>query len=129
MFKITGSPTIAATIASGGKAEIYGIHFDTDKSTLKLDSAPVLAEIAALMKASPGLTLEVSGHTDNTGEAAHNLQLSEARAHAVVTALVSKYHVDPKRFQAKGYGDTRPIAPNSTTDGKAKNRRVELAKL
>lgn len=129
VFRLTADPSIAATVAATGKAEVYGIHFDTGKSTIRPDSKPVLDEIAALLKSSPDLKLEVSGHTDSTGNAAQNLQLSQARASAVVTALTHRYAIAPARLSAKGFGDTQPVAPNTTDAGKALNRRVELKKL
>ena len=81
------------------------------------------------MKIDRSLKLEVSGHTDNSGDKAHNMTLSQGRADAVKAMLVSKYGIDAKRLTAKGYGDTKPVAPNTTDDGKAKNRRVELRKM
>ena len=89
----------------------------------------MLDEIAALLKATPALKLEVSGHTDSTGDSAHNCQLSQARAGAVVSALTTRYHIAAARLTAKGLGDTQPIASNSTDAGKAQNRRIELRKL
>ncbi|HEV2619479.1 MAG TPA: OmpA family protein, partial [Acidobacteriaceae bacterium] len=129
VYKLTGPPSLAATVAAGGKAEVYGIHFDTDKASIRPDSKPVLDEIAALLKSTPALKLEVSGHTDSTGDSAHNLQLSQARATAVVAALTTRYHIAASRLTAKGLGDTQPIASNSTDAGKAQNRRVELRSL
>ena len=85
--------------------------------------------VAKLLKADPGLKLEVAGHTDNTGTAAHNLQLSAGRAAAVVNALVATYGIDRARLEPKGYGDTRPVAPNDGEANRARNRRVELRKL
>jgi len=81
------------------------------------------------LKIDRTLKVEVAGHTDNTGTADHNQTLSEGRAKAVVDALVKDYGIDAARLQAKGYGATKPVAPNDTDDGRAKNRRVELRKL
>ena len=85
--------------------------------------------MASLLKIDRGLKLEISGHTDSTGDKAHNMKLSEARAQSVVKALVGSYGVDSARLSAKGYGDTKPVAPNDSDDNKAKNRRVELRKV
>jgi OOP family OmpA-OmpF porin len=112
-----------------GKIDIYGIYFDLDKANLKPESKGTLDEVAKLLKADPSLKLEVAGHTDNTGSAAHNMQLSSERATAVVNALVGNYGIDRVRLQAKGYGDSKPVAPNDTEGNRAKNRRVELRKL
>ena len=119
---------MAEALATKGVVSIYGIYFDTDKSDIKPTSAATLDEVANLLKIDRVLKLEISGHTDNTGDKAHNLKLSEDRAQAVVKALVAKYGVDAKRLTAKGYGDTKPVAPNTTEDNKARNRRVELRK-
>jgi outer membrane protein OmpA-like peptidoglycan-associated protein len=119
---------MADALATKGSIDLYGIYFDTDKALVKPDSKPTLDEIASLLKIDRSLKLEVSGHTDNTGTAAHNLVLSQQRAAAVVAALVAD-GIDPTRLVPKGYGDTKPVAPNTTDEGKAKNRRVELRKL
>jgi OmpA-OmpF porin, OOP family len=120
---------IAKALNTTGKIDIYGIYFDVDKTELKPESRGTLAEVAKLLKADPTLKLEVAGHTDNTGSAAHNLQLSAGRAAAVVNALVMGYGIDRARLVAKGYGDTKPVAPNDSEQNRAKNRRVELRKL
>ena len=120
---------MADALRTKGSVDIYGIYFDTDQSAIKPESAPTLEEVASLLKIDGGLKLEVSGHTDNTGEKAHNLKLSEARAQAVVKALTSSYGIEGKRLVAKGYGDAKPVAPNTSDENKAKNRRVELRKI
>jgi outer membrane protein OmpA-like peptidoglycan-associated protein len=71
----------------------------------------------------------VAGHTDNTGDKEHNAKLSDGRAAAVVQSLIKTYGIDAARLQAKGYGDAKPVGPNDTEDGRAKNRRVELRKM
>ena len=96
---------------------------------LKPESKSTLEEVAKLLKADASLRLEVAGHTDNTGAAAHNMQLSAGRAAAVVNALVTTYGIDRARLQAKGYGDSKPVMPNDTDQNRAQNRRVELRKL
>jgi outer membrane protein OmpA-like peptidoglycan-associated protein len=78
-----------------------------------------------LMNDYPTLFVEISGHTDTDGKDDYNLKLSENRAKSVVDYLISK-GVDPKRLSYKGYGETRPIAPNNTAEGKSKNRRIEF---
>lgn len=120
---------MADALATKGFVDIYGILFDTDKTDIKPESDKTLDEVATLLKIDRSLKLEVSGHTDNTGEKDHNQKLSEGRAQAVVDVLVKKYGIDPSRLQAKGYGDTKPVAPNDSDANKAKNRRVELRKL
>jgi OOP family OmpA-OmpF porin len=120
---------IADALATKGFVDIYGINFDIDKTDIKPESAKTLDEVANLLKIDRSLKLEISGHTDSTGDKAHNMQLSEGRAKAVVDALVKQYGIDASRLAAKGYGDTKPVAGNDTEEGRAKNRRVELRKL
>lgn len=86
-----------------------------------------MAEVVKLLRTAPALRLGVEGHTDNTSTAAHNQQLSEARAQAVVAALVAQ-GIAASRLQAAGFGQTRPLADNATEPGRAQNRRVELVK-
>ena len=116
-------------MATKGTFELYGILFDVDKTGIKPESAKTLDEVANLLKIDRSLKLEISGHTDNTGDKNHNMKLSEGRAKAVVDALVKKYGIDSKRLQSKGYGDTKPVAPNDNDGNRAKNRRVELRKI
>ena len=115
-------------IRTTGHAAVYGIFFDSGKSEIKPASDPALAEIAKLLKSDAALKLNVVGHTDNDGSLDLNMKLSEARAAAVVQALVGKYGIAAGRLKAFGIGPLAPVAPNDTADGKAKNRRVELVK-
>ena len=117
---------LAGDIAATGKAAVYGIYFDTGKSVVKPESEPALTEIGKLLKENGSLKLHVVGHTDNVGDLASNMKLSQARAEAVVQALVTKYGVDAKRLKPAGVGPLSPAASNGTDEGKAKNRRVEL---
>ena len=110
-----------------GKAVLY-INFDTDKATLKDNGKKVVSEIAKLLTNNKNLKLSIQGHTDNTGNATHNQQLSQNRAESVAKELASM-GIASARLQSKGFGQDKPIADNSTEDGKAKNRRVELVKL
>lgn len=104
---------------------LRGVTFETGRSTLRLDSYAVLDIVAASLLANPEISVEVGGHTDNTGSLATNQRLSQARADAVRAYLASK-GVSPNRMTARGYGPAQPVAPNGTTDGRAQNRRVEL---
>ena len=102
---LTGTaPLKKATIAKHQRIRIYGIHFDYDSAHIQPRSEPVIADIAALMKANPAWTFEVSGHTDSDGGAAYNLGLSQRRAQSVVNDLVTRYHIARSRLVAKGYG-------------------------
>jgi OOP family OmpA-OmpF porin len=123
------APEMAKALSATGKIDIYGILFDVDKTDLKPESRATLEEVAKLLKSDPSLRIEVGGHTDNTGGADHNMKLSVGRAAAVVNALVGTYGIDKSRLQPQGYGDAKPVAPNDSDQGRAKNRRVELRKL
>ncbi len=114
-----------ASIASTGKAAVYGIYFDTGKSEIKPESDPAITEIVKLLQQNTALKLYVVGHTDNTGTLDANLKLSSARAAAVVKALTGR-GIGAERLKPAGLGPYSPAASNSTDEGKAKNRRVEL---
>ena len=115
-------------IAKSGHVAVYGIHFATAKATIEADSEQTLNEIVKLLETSPDLKLRVEGYTDNVGQAVANQALSEKRAQAVVAWLTS-HGVAATRLAAKGLGQANPVADNSTEDGRAKNRRVELVKM
>jgi outer membrane protein OmpA-like peptidoglycan-associated protein len=104
------------------------VLFDTDKTDIKPESAPLMAEVVKLMKQNPSLKLRIEGHTDTQGTPAYNVTLSDGRAKSVMLALL-KAGIDSNRLQAKGFGQTRPVAENATEGGRAKNRRVELVKI
>jgi len=99
--------------------------FDTGSATLQPASQDQLANVAAILKAYPGVKIRIGGYTDNTGDPAANLKLSQDRADNVMAELV-KLGLDPARITAKGYGDADPIADNSTEEGRQKNRRISL---
>ena len=123
-----GCPSVAVgPVVSGGKIQVAEkIYFEKGKAVLKPESKKVLDKVAALLLRNPQIRLvRIEGHTDSTGNPKRNLILSQRRAEAVMRYLISK-GVSPSRLQAVGYGDTRPIAPNDTPEGRAKNRRVEF---
>ncbi len=115
-------------LGATGHVAVYGILFDTDKAAIKPESETALQEIAKLLQQNPSLNVFVVGHTDSTGEFAHNMSLSDARAKAVVAALTAKHGIAAARLSAYGCGPLAPVASNDTDEGKAKNRRVELVK-
>ena len=115
-------------IRSAGHASVYGINFDTGKSTIKPESAQAIGEVAKLLTADPGLKIFVVGHTDNVGGVDSNIKLSQDRAAAVLQALVRDHGIAPARLRAFGCGSFAPVASNDTEEGRAKNRRVELGK-
>lgn len=115
-------------LAAKGRWATHGILFATGKAGIQMESRTVLKEIAATLKQHGDLKILIEGHTDNVGAAADNLALSDARAAAVKTALVSDYAADATRITTKGLGDTKPAVPNTTAAGRAQNRRVEVVK-
>ena len=123
---VASAKDLANSLKETGKVAVYGIYFDVDKSTLKPESDPTLAEIAKMLKSNSSLKLYVVGHTDNAGTFDHNVKLSKDRADAVVKELVSKYSVTATRLQAFGAGPTAPVESNAKEEGRSKNRRVEL---
>ena len=104
---------------------LKNIFFDVNKYNLRTESQIELNSIVGLMKDNPAVTIQINGHTDNAGRPADNLKLSNDRAQAVVTYLVSQ-GVSAKRLSYKGFGDTQPVTDNKTEEGKARNRRTEL---
>ncbi len=106
----------------------HGINFDYNKTTIKPESMGTLNMIVQLMKENPDLKFEIGGHTDGDGEDAYNLKLSQQRADAVKAKLTSM-GVTATRFTAKGYGESKPLAPNTSPENKANNRRVEFTKI
>jgi len=102
------------------------IRFKKGKADVDPACDPTMKQIAKILKETPGFHVQVDGHTDNVGSAESNRKLSQDRAEAVVRYLVKKKGVDAKRLSAKGFGDTQPIADNSTEKGRAKNRRVDF---
>jgi outer membrane protein OmpA-like peptidoglycan-associated protein len=123
-----GGQHIEQELKQKGQAEIYGIYFDFASDKIKPESEPVLREIADALNHNPTWKLRVEGHTDNIGGDEYNLDLSQRRAEAVKSALVTRYHIVPDRLTPKGFGATRPKEPNDTLAGRARNRRVELVR-
>lgn len=117
---------MADKIEAEGKVALYGIYFDTDSAAVKADSKPTLDEIGKLMQNNADLKLLVVGHTDNQGGFDYNIDLSQRRAVSVTEALVNNYGISNDRLKPWGVGYTAPVATNSTEEGRAKNRRVEL---
>ena len=112
-------------VAVGNTITLTNIFFDLGKATLRIESNAELDRLVKLMNDAPKLKIEISGHTDNTGSAAMNENLSQQRANAVVAYIVTK-GIDTSRLTAKGYGSKKPIATNDTESGRQQNRRTEF---
>ena len=114
------------SIAQTGTATIYGIHFDTGSPKFRPDSLPALNAVLGLINGRPGSSWIIAGHTDNQGSDALNIPLSKARAASVISWLTA-HGVAANRLAPQGFGSTRPVADNSTANGRFLNRRVEVA--
>lgn len=123
----TGSSQLAKDIDQAGRARIYGINFDTDSDVIKPESKAALDLIVKLTKDKPDWRFMIEGHTDSTATAVYNQTLSAKRSAAVKTWLIAS-GVATARFETQGLGATKPVADNSTSIGRAQNRRVELVK-
>jgi outer membrane protein OmpA-like peptidoglycan-associated protein len=117
---------IGSKLAAEGRAVFYNILFDFDKAELKPDSRPQLAEMAAMLKASPQLKVFIIGHTDAKGGLDYNVGLSGKRAAAVAAALAKDHGIAAARLVTRGLGPLAPVATNRTDEGREKNRRVEM---
>lgn len=107
---------------------LAGVNFDTGKATIRPESFSQLDAVVDFMVHKKSARVEISGHTDNVGNASANKALSEKRAQACRNYIVSK-GIDKRRLDAVGFGDERPIAPNDTEEGRQKNRRIEAKEL
>jgi OOP family OmpA-OmpF porin len=111
--------------AESRRIVLRGINFDFDSAQIKPEFEPVLDVAVQELQDNPTISVEVAGHTDSTGADEYNQGLSERRANSVVDYLVSK-GVDRSRLSSVGHGESQPVADNSSADGRAQNRRVEL---
>jgi outer membrane protein OmpA-like peptidoglycan-associated protein len=109
----------------GEMVVLQNIFFETNLAVITPVSFPALDRVINFMKKNPDIKVEIDGHTDSVGSDAYNQRLSQARAQAVVEYLV-KHGISRDRLVAKGFGEAKPVAPNTTPEGRAKNRRVEF---
>lgn len=121
-----GAQDWAKALRQDCRVTLLGVNFDFNKATLRPESSSVLQKAAATLQSLPQLKIEVQGHTDNVGDDAYNARLSEQRAEAVLTWLAG-HGVAANRLSSKGYGKSKPIATNDSDEGRARNRRVDLA--
>ena len=112
-------------IEANASIVLNNIFFDVNKWEIKTESQAELDKIVQLLNDNPTVRVQIAGHTDNVGKPSENLSLSNNRAKAVVTYLISK-GIQPQRLSAKGFGETKPVADNKTEEGRAKNRRTEM---
>lgn len=127
MGKVTvDAKAIGAGLQRDGKIALYGVYFDTNKAVLKEESATQLQSMAEALKAQPAMKVLIVGHTDNQGQIEANLALSQKRAQAVVDVLSAKYGIPVSRLSARGVASFAPVSANTSEEGRARNRRVEL---
>jgi outer membrane protein OmpA-like peptidoglycan-associated protein len=122
------APDFSKALVSSGRFVTHGILFDTDSDRIKPESAPVIRQISRGFEKDPNLKMLIEGHTDSTGDAARNLDLSKRRAEAVKSVLVSQFNVGASRLTTAGLGATKPMDTNDTPQGRAQNRRVEFVR-
>lgn len=126
--EITGQNLEAAPIRAGTAVTLYNVFFEFAKATLERESFLELDRMIGLLNKNPNMAIEVQGHTDNVGSDAANMRLSQQRADAVKDYFLSK-GVSPDRVKSTGFGESKPVASNETTEGQARNRRVEFVIL
>ncbi len=123
----TTAGAMASELQASGRMALYGINFATNSAAIGPEPDKALGEIVTLLNNQPIWNITVEGHTDDIGAKAANQTLSQKRAEAVVTWLVA-HQIVRARLAAVGFGDTKPLQGNSTEEGHARNRRVELVK-
>jgi outer membrane protein OmpA-like peptidoglycan-associated protein len=110
------------------RVDVYGIYFDFNSDRIRKQSAPILQEIADMLRRNPDWTLSIDGHTDNVGGDAYNLDLSRRRSEAVRRTLVERHGIAATRLTTAGHGASAPKDTNETPEGRARNRRVQLVR-
>jgi outer membrane protein OmpA-like peptidoglycan-associated protein len=123
-----GAEELKKALDVDGRIAVYGINFAVNSDRLELGAEKIISEVVKLLTLYPDLKIEIQGHTDNTGSAAHNLALSNRRANTVKDFILL-FGVNSSQMTSKGFGMTEPVESNDTEEGKAKNRRVELVKI
>jgi len=119
------APTPAPAPATKKKIVLRGVNFDFDKSNIRPDAQPILEEACKTLKAEPEIQVSCDGYTDSIGSEEYNMGLSKRRANAVRDWLI-KCGIQASRLTARGFGESNPVASNSTAEGRAQNRRTEL---
>lgn len=124
-----GGRDMYEALTTDGRFTTHGILFATGSANIDPASSATLTQIGQMLQQHADLKLEIDGHTDNVGSAASNQILSDQRAASVRQYLVSNFRIDGSRLSSKGYGASKPVASNTTADGRQQNRRVELVKM
>jgi outer membrane protein OmpA-like peptidoglycan-associated protein len=112
----------------GEKLILHGIEFETGKATITNKSEKILNMAVRALNAAPEMEIEIVGHTDNVGDPANNLKLSQDRADAVKQWLINK-GINASRMSSSGKGETEPLVPNTSDENRQKNRRVEFIRI
>lgn len=120
---------VAAALSSGAVAMMEGVIFASGQARLEQTQGSALQDLADWMLANPAQRVTLTGHTDSSGQAAANLALSAARAATLRDVLVTRYQIAADRISIIGAGDTQPLVPNDTAEGRAQNRRIEVAAI
>jgi outer membrane protein OmpA-like peptidoglycan-associated protein len=123
--RLQGCPEVKQEVVKKVNTAAKSIYFLSGKDIIQASSHAKLDTVVSILQSDAALQISIEGHTDNTGSVAVNNALSAKRAEAVKSYLVQK-GIAEDRIQAQGFGSSRPVAPNSTPDGRSKNRRVEL---
>jgi outer membrane protein OmpA-like peptidoglycan-associated protein len=124
-----GAPDTRSRLLTEGKLITRGITFDSGSDVIKPESYGVIKEIADVLKENSSLRIKIIGHTDSDGADDMNLTLSKKRSAAVKNTLEKQFGIDASRMETDGKGESEPVSPNNTSEGKANNRRVEFIKL
>jgi OmpA-OmpF porin, OOP family len=112
-------------IITDKKFVTHAINFDVNKATIKPESAPFIKQLADFLNENPKISIEIDGHTDNDGNDAANMTLSQERAEAIKKRLIA-LGISATRLTTKGFGATKPVKPNTSAESKAENRRIEF---
>lgn len=123
---VLSAEQIGQDLRGGGKVVFYGIHFDTDKASIRPESEPTLAEMGRWLKRNASARVFIVGHTDLQGPFERNLRLSRERASSVVNELAGRHGIARDRLMAEGVGPLAPVASSADEAGRARNRRVEM---
>lgn len=124
-----GAPDTRNKLITEGRLVTRGIQFESGSDKVKAESYGTLKDIAAVLAENPTIRVKIIGHTDSEGDDASNLDLSKRRALTVKEALIKEFGIDASRMETDGKGESQPADVNTTTAGKANNRRVEFVKL